>query len=198
MKAWIADSLVSASKNGWSPFSKVRQHDDPDGQHQQEQQVDQRDGPQRRTVARPAPCGRGLGTAGPPSLQRRPASTRATSATTSSTVDTAAAAVTLSLSIWPRMYTDATSVWNGRLPVSSTVAPNSLIARVNASAVPASIAGSRLGQQHPAERGEPARAQRVRRLLHLRVQLEQHRLDRADDERQRHEQQRHARRSTRV
>ena len=38
--------------------------------------------------------------------------------------------------------------------------------------------------------GELARAERARRLLHLGVELEQHRLHRAHDERQRHEEQR--------
>ena len=38
--------------------------------------------------------------------------------------------------------------------------------------------------------GEPAGAERRGRLLHLAVELDQHRLHRADDERQRHEQQR--------
>ena len=62
------------------------------------------------------------------------------------TVDTAAAARVLSLSIWLKICTDATSVLNGRLPEISTVAPNSLMARAKARAVPAAMAGRRLGR----------------------------------------------------
>ena len=42
----------------------------------------------------------------------------------------------LSLSIWPEICTDATCVLSGMLPDSSTVAPYSLMARANDSAVP--------------------------------------------------------------
>ena len=69
-----------------------------------------------------------------------------TNATTSSTVETAAAPVMLSLSIWPKMLTAATCVSNGMLPEMRTVEPNSLIDRAKARAVPDSIAGRRLGR----------------------------------------------------
>ena len=49
-----------------------------------------------------------------------------------------------------------------------------------------------------AERREPPRAQRRRSLLHLAVELEQRRLNGADDERQRHEEQRHEHAPARV
>ena len=44
------------------------------------------------------------------------------------------------------MCTEATWVWNGMFPEMSTVEPNSLIERANASAVPAAIAGNMFGR----------------------------------------------------
>src|SRR5947209_6925700 len=44
------------------------------------------------------------------------------------------------------MCTDATSVWKGMLPVSSTTEPNSPIARAKARATPDRMARSRLGR----------------------------------------------------
>lgn len=44
------------------------------------------------------------------------------------------------------MCTAATRVLNARFPEMSTVAPNSLMARAKASAVPAAMAGIRLGR----------------------------------------------------
>src|SRR4029079_12781367 len=41
----------------------------------------------------------------------------------------------------PKTYTDATSVLNGRFPEIRTTAPNSPIARANASATPATTGG---------------------------------------------------------
>ena len=105
--------------------------------------------------------------------------------------DTAAAPAVLSLSIWLKMCTEATWVLNGRLPEISTVEPNSLIARANASAVPAEIAGTRLGSTIRRKVVHRPAPERRRGLLHLRVELEQHRLHGAHHERQRHEQQRH-------
>ena len=97
----------------------------------------------------------------------------------------------LSFSICPKMKTEATWVLNGRLPEISTTEPNSPSARAKASAVArqdrraAGSAGRSAGRsssrRRPSERG---------RLLHLGVELEQHRLHGAHDERQRHEQQR--------
>ena len=49
------------------------------------------------------------------------------------------------------MCTEATWVLNGRLPEISTVEPNSLIARANASAVPAAIAGHEVRQDDAPE-----------------------------------------------
>ena len=103
-----------------------------------------------------------------------------------------------SLSMRPKMNTEATSVLNGMLPAMSTTEPNSPTARANASAAPERIAGHEVGQDDPPEDRRRARAERHRRLLHLAVELDQHRLHRADDERQRHEQQRHEDRPARA
>ena len=105
-----------------------------------------------------------------------------------------------SLSICPKMYTEATSVLNGMLPAISTTEPNSPTARANASAGAARRSpGTRFGQD---DRGgtivAAAGAERRRGLLHLAVELDQHRLHRAHDERQRHEQQREQDRPARV
>ncbi len=69
------------------------------------------------------------------------------------------------------------------LPEISTVAPNSLIARANDSAVPARIAGTRFGQDDAPERRERLAPSDCGRLFHLAVELEQHRLHGAHDER---------------
>jgi hypothetical protein len=69
-----------------------------------------------------------------------------TSETTSNTVATAAAPVTLSLSSWLKMCTEATWVLKGRFPEIRTVEPNSLIERAKARAVPAAMAGTMLGR----------------------------------------------------
>ena len=89
-----------------------------------------------------------------------------------------------------KMKTDATSVRYGRLPEISTIAPISPTARANAIVTPERMPGQDVRQDDPAERRELARAERARRLLHLAVELDQHRLHRPHDERQRHEQQR--------
>ena len=78
----------------------------------------------------------------------------------------------------------------GRFPDSRTREPNSPIARAKASAAPARIAGVRFGKDDPAEDGQRPGAQRRGGLLHLAVELQQHRLDGADDERQGDEQER--------
>ena len=108
----------------------------------------------------------------------------------SSTTDTAAAVIGASLSICLKTKTDATCVWNGMFPEIRTIEPNSPTARANASAQPLMIAGPEVRQHDPAEGRPAARAERRGRLLHVAVELDQHRLDRAHDERQRHEQQR--------
>ena len=63
-----------------------------------------------------------------------------------STTLTAAADVVESLSMRENTNTDATSVLKGRLPLISTIAPNSPTARPNASATPARIAGRSAGR----------------------------------------------------
>ena len=68
------------------------------------------------------------------------------------------------------------------LPASRTSEPNSPIARANASAAPARIAGRRFGRMIAPEVVSLARAERGRRLLHVAIELDQRRLDRADDE----------------
>ena len=144
----------------------------------------------RGAIARPRRRRRWLATARRPALEeverdehdeRRRRAARST---------TAAAPVALSLSIWLKMCTEATWVLNGRLPEISTVEPNSLIARANDSAVPAAIAGSRFGRMIRRKMVNRLGAERGGGLLHLAVELEQHRLHGAHDERQRHEQQR--------
>ena len=71
-----------------------------------------------------------------------------------------------------------------------TIAPISPTARANAIATPERIPGRMFGQHDAPERREVARPERLRRLLQLRVELDQHGLHRADDERERDEQQR--------
>jgi hypothetical protein len=75
------------------------------------------------------------------------------------------------------------------LPAIRTTEPNSPTARAKLSAAPERIAGTRLGST-TRRKIVTSRAQRRGRLLHLAVELHEHRLDRAHDERQRHEQQR--------
>ena len=87
------------------------------------------------------------------------------------------------------MRTDATSVLNGTLPEISTTEPNSPIARAKPSAVPVEHRGRQVRQDDPAQDRDGRRAERGGRLLHVAVELEQHRLHGADDERQRDEQQ---------
>ena len=85
---------------------------------------------------------------------------------------------------------------NGMFPEIRTTEPNSPTARANASATPERIAGSRFGSTMRRKVANVRGAERGGRLLHLAVELEQHRLHRAHDERQRHEEQReHDRRS---
>ena len=62
--------------------------------------------------------------------------------------------------------------------------------RANESAAPEVIAGARPGGSRVRKVVKPAGAERGRRLLDLRLELEQHRLHRAHDERQRDEQER--------
>ena len=88
------------------------------------------------------------------------------------------------------MKTDATSVLKGRFPEMSTTEPNSPIARANASATPGQDGREQVRKDDVAERREGAGPQRGGGLLHLAVELEQHRLHGPDHERQRHEQQR--------
>ncbi len=79
---------------------------------------------------------------------------------------------------------------NGRLPEISTSEPNSPTARAKLSATPETIAGASDGQHDPPKHGQRPGAERGGGFLHRAVELEQHRLHRAHDERQRHEQQR--------
>ena len=70
-----------------------------------------------------------------------------------------------------------------------TIAPISPIARANAIATPERMPGRMLGSTMRREDGAFVRAQRTGSLLHLRVELVQDWLNRAHDERQRHEEQ---------
>ena len=71
-----------------------------------------------------------------------------------------------------------------------TSEPNSPTAFANASATPERIPGRMFGKTTRRKVCSSEAPSDARRLLHLVVELEQHRLHRADDERQRHEQQR--------
>ena len=100
-------------------------------------------------------------------------------------------ALVLPLSICPKMKTDETSVSKGMLPEIRTSEPNSPIARAKASARAGEDRRGEVRQHDAAEDRQRPGAERRRGLLHLGVELEQHRLHRADHERQGHEQQRH-------
>ena len=65
------------------------------------------------------------------------------------------------------MCTEATWVLNGMLPEMSTVEPNSLIARANASAAAGQIAGNMFGRMIRRKVVTGCGAERRRRLLHL-------------------------------
>ena len=80
------------------------------------------------------------------------------------------------------MNSEATWVF-GRLPESRTSEPNSPIARAKASAAPARIAGVRFGKMTRRKVVSGPGAERCGRLLHLPVELQQHGLHGADDER---------------
>ena len=77
---------------------------------------------------------------------------------------------------------------NGRLPDSSTSEPYSLTARANDSAAPAAMAGVRLGSMMRRNMVNRLAPERRGRLLDLAVELGEHRLHGAHDERQRDEQ----------
>ena len=98
-----------------------------------------------------------------------------------------------SCSMSPKTCSEATSVSNGMLPAISTIEPNSPSARANARPAPPRMAGTSVRQDDAAEGRQRRGPERGRRLLRLAVELDQHRLHRAHDERQRHEQQRHRR-----
>src|SRR5215208_4320020 len=80
---------------------------------------------------------------------------------TSSTTESAAAAVGLSLSIFEKICTDATCVLNGMFPEMRMTAPNSPTAREDASATPEDIDDE--GQRDEEERGDD-RHSRVRNV----------------------------------
>ena len=143
----------------------------------------------RRARRTGAPSLRMLVLRGEVADRRRSAAGRRTTRT-SRTTATAAAPAGLPLSIWPRMKTDETSVLYGRFPEMITSDPISPTAFANASATPDRIPGRMFGKITPAERRELRRAERRRRLLHLLVELGEHGLHRADDERERDEHQR--------
>ena len=69
----------------------------------------------------------------------------------------------------------------------TTMEPISPSARAKARTDAGEDPGQEVRQHDPAEDGELAGAERAGRLLHLRVELEQHRLHRPDDERERDE-----------
>ena len=88
------------------------------------------------------------------------------------------------------MYCEATWVSRGMLPPMSTTEPYSPIARAKARPAPLMIAGARVGSTTRRKVVQLRRAERRRGLLDLAVGLDEHRLHRADDERQRDEGQR--------
>ena len=110
-----------------------------------------------------------------------------TSATSSITDASAAADARLPFSMKVSTRTETTSVWNGRLPESSTSEPYSEIARANDSAAPAAMAGARLGRMIRRRIVTRRGAQRGGGLLDVGLELLEHRLHRAHDERQGHE-----------
>ena len=75
-------------------------------------------------------------------------------------------------------------------PEMSTVEPNSRQRPGEGERGAGQHRGQQVRQDDPAEDGEPRGAERRRTLLHLLVELDQHRLHRAHHERERHEQQR--------
>ena len=79
-----------------------------------------------------------------------------------------------------------------------TSEPNSPTAFANASATPERIPGRMFGRTIRRKVVTLGRAERARRLLHLRVELLEHGLHRPDDERQRDEHQREDDRRARV
>ena len=79
------------------------------------------------------------------------------------------------------------------LPAISTSEPNSPSARAKASPAPPRMAGSRFGKMMRRKIVKRPGAERRGRLLHLPVELEQHRLHGAHHEGQRHQQQGDAR-----
>ena len=94
------------------------------------------------------------------------------------------------LSRWPKIATEATCVLSGMLPLISTTEPNSPTALAKARLQPLAIAGHERRQDHAPERHEGRGPERRGRLLGLAVELAQHGLHAAHDERQRHERER--------
>ena len=92
------------------------------------------------------------------------------------------------------MKTEATSVLNGRLPEIST-SDADLADRARERERDAGEDPREDVREHDAAEDvvSSLRAERARGLLHLAVELEQHRLHRPHDERQRHEEQRERR-----
>ena len=108
----------------------------------------------------------------------------------SSTTATADAPAWSPLWMCWKMKTEATWVLNGRLPEMRTSAPISPTARAKASATPERIPGRMFGRTTRRKTVvSPAPSDRAASSI-SRVELEQHGLHRADDERQRDEQQR--------
>ena len=109
---------------------------------------------------------------------------------TSSATDTAAALAGRSISICLAMYCDATSVSRGMPPPISTTRAE--LADGAGEGQPGAAEQRRVerGEDDAAERRPAARAERRGRLLRLAVDLHQHGLHGAHDERQRHERER--------
>ena len=114
------------------------------------------------------------------------------------TTATAAAPGWSPLWMWLKTKTDAASVLYGRFPEISTSAPISPTARANASATPERMPGRMFGSTMLRKtRSSLAPSERAA-SSHLAVELEQHGLHRAHDERQRDEEQRQDDRGARV
>ena len=178
------------------PVLECLEEDQRHGDHQKKRQVAQGERAQAIAPDTPAPddvrlrsrlaSPHGAGSSWTPD----PIRTRITSEIASRTTETAAAETGLSLWIWLKMKTDATSVLKAMFPEIRTSEPNSPIERAKASATPARIAGRRLGRMTRRKTVSGLRPQRGGGLLHLGVELEQHRLHRPDHERQGDEQER--------
>ncbi len=89
-----------------------------------------------------------------------------------------------------KMLTEATSVFIGMFPEISTTEPNSPTARAKRETAAGQDRRQQRRQDDPPQDRALVRAEGGRGFLHVPIELEQHRLDGADHERQRDEEER--------